>query len=367
MGGIFVTGHDPDFHAAEGNMEGARNILRRAAEYVTFKEPHTYTPLRTLLVTSIVNPNVPGGPWHRDPQLGLNAAELGLFDVATADPVDAAPPNTASGGAFTDIATVDFRQYALIIVASDHGGWLKQAELDSLNARRAELINYVNGGGGLIALAESNGAGLTPGGGQFGFLPFLVSSVLRGQTEQGYTLTSAGMAMGLRPADTADPGDVDGNVSHCTFGETGGMDIIDVDAKGNTVSLATRELVDPERGVVTAARTCGESCVTVTVRDLRHPCAPYQSGPESFQVEIRHCDGQPLVWRGVNFANGVPLQLAGAAGGKIQGQFTVPQGCYLVRAVTHGHEIVTNWAWVNVGCDDGVCVDLVLPKVLHRI
>jgi hypothetical protein len=28
---------------------------------------------------------------------------------------------------------------------------------------------------------------------------------------------------------------------------------------------------------------------------------------------------------------------------------------------------VTHWAWVNVGCDQTKCVDLVLPGVLHCV
>ena len=29
-GGIFLTGHDPDFHAVGGNTTGARHIIQRA-------------------------------------------------------------------------------------------------------------------------------------------------------------------------------------------------------------------------------------------------------------------------------------------------------------------------------------------------
>jgi hypothetical protein len=112
---------------------------------------------------------------------------------------------------------------------------------------------------------------------------------------------------------------------------------------------------------------CRESCLSVTVRDARHPCAPYRSSEHSFQVEIYHCDGLPLFWNGVSFAGGVPLQVPGAAGGMIHGQFAVPPGCYLVRAAATCHNVVTDWAWVNVGCGATVCVDLVPPTVRHCI
>lgn len=112
---------------------------------------------------------------------------------------------------------------------------------------------------------------------------------------------------------------------------------------------------------------CVESCLSVTVRDSHHPCAPYQSSRHSFLVEIYHCDGLPLFWRGVDFGMGAPLQVAGAGGGMIHGKFEVPPGCYLVRAAASCQNVVTDWAWVNVGCGATVCVDLVPPTVRHCI
>ena len=54
-----------------------------------------------------------------------------------------------------DLAEVDFDNYDVIIVASDYGGWLRQDELDILNDRADDVVDFVNAGGGLIALAES--------------------------------------------------------------------------------------------------------------------------------------------------------------------------------------------------------------------
>jgi Common central domain of tyrosinase len=113
-----------------------------------------------------------------------------------------------------------------------------------------------------------------------------------------------------------------------------------------------------------------EACdagLCVTVRDSHHPCAPYQSTGHSFEVEIYHCDGLPLVWGGVNFGAGAPLEVLGAGGGAVHGQFRVPHGCYLVRASAKCQNVVTDWAWVNVGCGASVCVDLVPPTVRHCI
>lgn len=110
-----------------------------------------------------------------------------------------------------------------------------------------------------------------------------------------------------------------------------------------------------------------DSRLCVTVRDSHHPCAPYRSTGHSFQVEVYHCDGLPLFWAGIDFGAGVPLQVAGAGGGLIHGVFHVPAGCYLVRAAATCHNVVTDWAWINVGCGATICVDLVPPTVRHCI
>ena len=74
-----------------------------------------------------------------------------------------------------------------MVVASDFGGLLTQAELNILNARSGDIINFLNQGGGLYAMGQSNdGAGLTPDGGHFGFLrvQYQVSSD-RGELGEG--------------------------------------------------------------------------------------------------------------------------------------------------------------------------------------
>ena len=128
--------------------------------------------------------------------------------------------------------------YNAIVVASDFGGILTQAELNILNSRSADIINFLNAGGGLYAMAESNGgAGLTPSGGRYGFLPFVVSSTAFDQSESGITVTPFGQSLGLVNAD------VNGNFSHNIFTSTGGMNVVDVDARGNILSLAVRSQI----------------------------------------------------------------------------------------------------------------------------
>jgi hypothetical protein len=106
-----------------------------------------------------------------------------------------------------------------------------------------------------------------------------------------------------------------------------------------------------------------DSILSITVRDTTHPCAPYQTTTHSFKVQIFHCDGTPLFWRGINYKDGFWLNVPGAKGGLIHAQVRVPPGCYLIRAVAHCKNVVTDWAWVGVGCDQTVCVNLVPPAV----
>jgi hypothetical protein len=130
-------------------------------------------------------------------------------------------------------------------VASDFGGLLAQAELDILNTRSADIIDFLNvDNGGLYAMAESNhGAGLTPDGGHFGFLPFVVSSTGLNQSEAGTTVTAFGAALGLTNADVSD------NFSHNVFDDTFGLNIVDKDSAGNILSLAGRCVIDPGTGI----------------------------------------------------------------------------------------------------------------------
>lgn len=227
-GGIFITGHDPDFHAVQGhNPPGAQHTLQRAVGYVTFEKVNP----TILLVTDLRDPNSqPGLAGHSDPRAGLTAAGL-VFDVA--DFGSGAEPGVL------DLNTVDFHAFDCIIVASDHGGWLRQEELDILITRTADILAFLRGGGGLVVLNEGGNDALTTHD-PYGFLPFVVSSAALGQVEEGFTVTPAGAALGLTDAD------VNSNASHSVFTATSGLDIIDVDADQRILSLASRERVGVE-------------------------------------------------------------------------------------------------------------------------
>lgn len=137
-------------------------------------------------------------------------------------------------------------KYNALVVASDFGGVLTQAELNILNSHSSSIIDFLNQGGGLYAMAEGDsGAGLTPAGGHFGYLPFVAANAVLNQPEVGNSVTPFGASLGLTNSD------VNGNASHNIFTATSGLNAVDVDSNGNILSLAGRGgRVDPRVGLV---------------------------------------------------------------------------------------------------------------------
>lgn len=217
-GGVFLTGNDPDYHAYRGgNFAGARNLIRRPITWATGK-----TSPKMLLVTHLGSLNSP----NSDPRLGLKTAGYSAFDVADY--------GSGTTGVLA-LGAVDFAQYDVVVVASDFGGWLGQQELDILNARSADLLAYVNGGGSISAFAESGlGGGHGTKRDMFKFLPFVVSSSGLNQLERTLKVTPFGASMGLLD------GDVNNNYSHNIFGGAAGLEVINTDSQGRVVTMATR-------------------------------------------------------------------------------------------------------------------------------
>jgi hypothetical protein len=180
----------------------------------------------------------------------MNAAGFSGYDVAD---------DGTGGGAIKDLHTVNFSNYDVVVVASDYGGWLRQAELDILNARSSAIISFINGGGGLVAFAESGGAsGSQTTHNRFGFLPFVVSSTPLSQSETANTLTPFGTSLGLVNND------INGNFSHNVFTKTGPLQIVDVDPTNEILSAAERGLVVPSVDTSLTA-TSGQSGTSITV------------------------------------------------------------------------------------------------------
>ena len=207
-GRIFVTGHDPIWHAQlGGNATGARNLAQAGINFAVGS-----STLPFLFVESITA-TVPAGNFRTAPfltsALGYAASDFQVI-------------NGAGLSALPDVA--DFLTgFSAIVVASDHGGMLTAAELSFLNANSGVILDYLNAGGGLYAEAESNATGLIGTTPRFGFLPFLVSSTDFQSAETSNTVTPFGASQfGLINSD------VNGNFSHNFFAATGGMNPVDL-------------------------------------------------------------------------------------------------------------------------------------------
>jgi hypothetical protein len=249
-GRVFVTGHDPDFHAvpnAPGSNEaGARAILQRAVAYVTQEKVGP----SLLLVTGTSD----GQTGTLDPRAGLTAAGL-PFDVAHA---------AAASGSVLDVRVVDFADYDAVIVASDFGGWLHQAEVDALNARAADIAAFVGAGGGLVALAESEVTGA------YGFLPFLVSQLPTSEQEDTLVVTERGTELGLTNAD------VNGSFYHAYFTQRGVLEVVDIDTRGTANPADDR-----------AISLAGRLCATLTVVKQVINDNAGTSAPAAFTLHVR--------------------------------------------------------------------------------
>lgn len=222
-GSIFLTGHDPDFHAFEGgNGSGAAHIIQDAMAFVTNPafNPYSAGGINKFLFVEGSTPP-PGGNIEGD--LGLAAA--GFVEGVNYDEAD----STTLNAALNNLGTT----YSAIVVASDFGGNLTQAELNILDARSGDIITFLNNGGGLFAMAESGTTGNTSGG-RFGFLPFIVTSNTVNESESGNSVTAFGATLGLTNAD------VNGNFSHNVFTSTGGLNVVDFDSSNEILSLAGR-------------------------------------------------------------------------------------------------------------------------------
>jgi hypothetical protein len=216
-GNVFLTGHDPDFHAQD-ELSGVHE-LTVALNFVTGGTYNTGAE-KFLFVES--NLAVTGG--HRRGEDALTGA-LGLTAGVNFDQVNAA-----------GLATVNFNDYSAIVVASDFGGMLSDAEIEELVARKADIASYVNNGGGLAAFAE---CGVTFGNciadlvnantPLFGFVPVGVSSV---DTAAPYQVTAFGASLGLTNAD------VDDCCTHNSFANAAGLNIVDLDQNGVPTTLA---------------------------------------------------------------------------------------------------------------------------------
>ena len=212
-GEVFLTGHDPDFHAQ--GSPGAVNLLREGLNFVTGGTYNDNNPATKFLWVESSGA-VPGGHLRGSDSLSVIGAQLGNdYDI-----VDAA-----------GLATANFANYNAIAIASTFGGTLSAAELTGLVARAADIKTFINNGGGLFASAECYPCGADLAGNAanlFAYLPVTVTSI---GANAPFTVTPYGQTLGLTGADLNDP-------THNSFGLVGGLNIVDTDSAGNATTLA---------------------------------------------------------------------------------------------------------------------------------
>ena len=219
-GSVFVSGHDPDFHAQPvgPNPTGAQHVIQ---DSLTFARNGNTAPI--LFLES--NTSNLGLGDHLDSVIGLQASGYTAGNT---------PGNHYVEVNATTFATTNLSIFSAILIPSDHGGILTGDDLKALNARSADILSYINAGGGLVAFAEDGDhtpAAVGPQPAVFGFLPFLVTSTALSEAENGNTLTPFGSSLGLTTAD------INGNFSHNIFTATGGMTVVDRDSGGQILSL----------------------------------------------------------------------------------------------------------------------------------
>jgi PEP-CTERM putative exosortase interaction domain len=218
-GSVFVSGHDPDFHAQSGNTTGAQHIIQ---DSLTFARNGNTAPILFLESNTL---NLSLGD-HLDSVIGLQNSGYTAGNT---------PGNHYVEVNATTFATTNLSLFSAILIPSDHGGTLTGNDLQALNARAADILSYINAGGGLVAFAEDGfhtPATVGPQPALFGFLPFLVTSTALSEAENGNTLTPFGSSLGLVNSD------INGNFSHNIFTATGGMNVVDRDSGQQILSLA---------------------------------------------------------------------------------------------------------------------------------
>jgi hypothetical protein len=218
-GPVFLTGHDPDFHAQPGaGSPGAGVLLSTALSFVTGGTYNSGPAHKFLWVeaTPADLGGIPAGHLY-----GVNGlTSIGLTQGVNFDAVD------ASG-----FAGVNLANYTAIGVASTFGGMLTFNELNALVARSAAIASFINAGGGLFASAECYPCGANLAGSAanlFAYLPVTVTSI---GANPPFNVTPFGAGLGLTNADLNDP-------THNSFGLVGGLNVVDTDSQGNATTLA---------------------------------------------------------------------------------------------------------------------------------
>ena len=202
VGSIFITGHDPDFHALlGGNFLGAQHINQAAITFVMDPAFNTFVAggIKEFLFVECDTCAVPGG--HTDGVAGMTLSAGGYPAGTTFE------THGAADGLDAELAKLGTK-YSALVVGSDFGGMLTQDELDILNAHQTDIISFLNAGGGLYGISEGSGCCALTSHDRWGFLPFVTTEDPKDQGESGFTVTPFGVGLGLADSD------INGNASH---------------------------------------------------------------------------------------------------------------------------------------------------------
>jgi hypothetical protein len=225
VGSFFLTGHDPDFHALlGGNAVGAQNISRSALNFILDPSfnPYVAGGNEHVLFVECDTCAVPAGHVDGVAGLGLSLPAGVTFET-----------HGAADGLSTELGLLGTK-YSGIVIGSDFGGMLTQAELDILNTQKNDIVNFLNSGGGIYGMSEGSGCCALTTNNRWGFLPFLTIQDPNDQGESGFTVTPFGASIGLSDSD------INGNASHSVFTGTFGLNVVDMDPAGEILSLAGR-------------------------------------------------------------------------------------------------------------------------------
>ena len=172
-GKLWVTGHDADYHCSNGGLQC--NYLKVAVNFVTNGSTLPILALDhgTEVATAVSNAFSGSGP-----------------SVTTVDPrtgFSSLPLVSSSGTPL----------YSAIIVASDttcggcdnNDGAGVTPDSDAINGRAADIAQFFNAGGGILALAGAANIGV--------FYNFLPVATTGATTTSPYTFTSLGLSLGL--------------------------------------------------------------------------------------------------------------------------------------------------------------------------
>ena len=257
-GRMLVSHLDADYHAAfepgpyTQDPASAQDFMRTSISWVRDGSTKPFLFVESSIVPPWVE-KLPNGlingikAFHADGEIGLkNAGYAAGTDYVRADAAQLVNELKNLGA------------YSAIVVASDFGGILTEAELEQMRLQKDLIASFVANGGGLYAMAESNdGIGrynrstgeadpeatapgyLVPGRGllgaetPYGFLPVPVTSKSNyGLYVKNSSLTPFGAELGFTT------GMLDGNVSSIYFDPSKGWTAISYDSTGRISNMA---------------------------------------------------------------------------------------------------------------------------------